>query len=234
MILVTGASQGIGLEVARALLTQTTSRVAITGRNDARLQAARRSMDPAHGNRLETLRSDQCDPAAVEALIAWISDQRLPLEGAVLTVGINPRFTSGPQKLHRVDPAILAETIRTNCTHTVLLSAAILARLHARRSGALLWVGSQAPRHGFSGAAIYAGTKAFLSGLARSTANEYGPRGVRVRLLHPGMVDTPRHDDGSRCFAATHGLPFADAAQVGARIAEHFLAADRGPVEVDL
>lgn len=125
-------------------------------------------------------------------------------------------------------------TIRTNCTHVLRLSAALLGRFRRQRSGVLIWIGSQAARVGLPGGALYGATKAFLSGLAVSAHHEYAGRGVRVHLLHPGLVRTPRTAAVADGFAARHGLVVAEAADVARQVVDVFLAGDAASVEMDL
>ena len=234
MILITGASQGIGYECAKALLARTSARVMITGRNDVRLEQARAGTPCGARDRLLVRVSDQSRPEDVEALGALLGDPATPLEGAILGVGLNPMYTEGPQRLHAVAPATVEIVIRTNCTHTLLLTAAILERFRRQRSGVLIWIGSQAYHVGLPGAGLYCATKAFLSGLARTAHHEYAERGVRVHLLNPGLVRTPRTGGVIDRFAARHGRVVEDAALVAARIVSVYLSPGPEPVEIDL
>ena len=234
MILITGASQGIGYECAKALLARTTGRVMITGRSDVRLEEARAAVPSADRDRLLLQVSDQSSAEDVAALGTLLGDPATPLEGAILAVGQNPMYTEGPERLHAVDPAIADAVIRTNCTHTLRLTSAILKRFRRQKTGVLIWIGSRAYKVGLPGAALYCATKAFLSGLARTADHEYAACGVRVHLLNPGLVRTPRTVGVIDRFAARHGLVVEDAAEVAARIVSVFLSPGLEPVEVDL
>lgn len=234
MILVTGASQGIGYACVRALLDRTRARVVMTGRSAEKLASARGGVPAQQQERLETRVSDQDDRGAVEALAAWLVSSDEPIDGAILTVGTNPMYALGPQRIHSLSAATIDDTIRTNCTHTMLLTAALLDRFRRQRAGVLVWIGSQAPQAGLPGAGLYCGTKSFLSGIAHAAHNEYAGRGVRVHLLHPGVVRTPRTEAVADAFAVRHGLKVADAAEVGSRIVDVFLAGDPLTMEMNL
>jgi len=234
MILVTGASQGIGYECAKALLDRTDSTVMITGRNAARLARARDGLPRPHRDRLLLRVSDQSCPDDVGSLCAELADPRTALEGAILGVGVNPMYTAGPRRLHKVDDATVAAVIRTNCTHTMRLTGVILARLHNQRTGVLIWIGSRAYLAGLPGAGLYCATKAFLSGLARSAHHEYAKHGVRVHLLNPGVVRTPRTAGMTDDFAVRHDCVVEAAGAVAARMVSIFLSSPQEPVEVDL
>jgi short-subunit dehydrogenase len=234
MILITGATQGIGYECARALLARTDSTVLITGRNAARLTTARARLPDGLRDRLLTRVCDQGRRRDVEQLGTYLGSDTADLEGAILNVGINPAFLEGPRRLHTVPATTIDDTVRTNCTHLLLLTTAVLDRLWARRAGSVVWIGSQAPSAGLPGAAVYCATKSFLSGLARAAHNEYAHRGIHVHLLHPALVRTPRTATTIDSFAATHGLAIHAADEVAATIVDHYLGVTNGAVEVAL
>ncbi len=230
----TGASRGIGYACARALLERTDANIMLTGRDPERLCAAREALPPEQRERVLTRARDQANPRAVDALIAELSAPGLSVEGAILTVGENPLYEEGPRRLHALDAGTIETTVRTNCTELLRLSAALLGRFREQRSGVLIWIGSQAARYGIPGAALYGATKAFLSGLACAADHEYAGRGVRVHLLHPGVVRTPRTHDVADAFAARHGLVVAEAPDVARRVVDVFLTGTPAGVEQDI
>ena len=234
MILVTGASQGIGYACATVLLARTESEVLITGRCENRLRTARENVPGSVRSRLLTRSSDQACRAAVDELCALVTDPATPLEGAILTVGSNPLYAEGPHRLHALDSATVEHTIQTNCTHTLLLSAAILGRFRKQGHGVLIWIGSQAYQAGMPGAGLYCATKSFLAGLAASAQREYGRYGVRVRLANPALVRTPRTATTAECFAAANDVAIAEAPEVAGRIVDLFLCPTPSPVEINL
>jgi short-subunit dehydrogenase len=233
MIIVTGASEGIGYESAKALLARSSDDVLITGRNEGRLQAARRGVDSSGQLRLRTLVSDQASRDDVDALIARMEDQSVSLRAIVLSVGVNPRFIDGPRKLHAVAPSVVESTVRTNCTHTMLLTAAALRHFRTQRCGTLIWIGSQSIHHGSPGAATYCATKAFLSGLARSLHSEYAAWGIRVQLIHPGLVYTPRTSGMIRRLDGRLPTRVSRASDIGRMIADRVLSMAPLDAEVD-
>jgi len=234
MIVITGASEGIGYECAKVLLERTAAPILLTGRCAEKLKRARESLPQQQRERVRTRDCDQGDSCAVDRLIAELAVPELPLEGAILTVGVNPLYREGPQRLHSLDAATIDATIRTNCTHALRMSAALLGRFRQQRRGVLIWIGSRAARVGVPGAALYGATKAFLSGLAVAAHREYAGRGVRVHLLHPGIVRTPRTIAVADDFAARHGLTVAEAADVARRVVDVFVDGDASAVEMEL
>ncbi len=233
MILVTGASEGIGFACARELLARTPAAVLVTGRSQSKLDRARDDIPAPARARFSTLACDQAHAADVGTLIAFL-DQTQTIDAAILTVGVNPAYVEGPRRLHALPAATIEETVRTNCTHTMLLTAALLDRFRRQRSGVLVWIGSQGQSVGLPGAALYCATKSFLSGLARAARHEYGGRGVRVHLAHPGLVRTPRTARVADAFARRHGLGVAEASDIARQVVDLVLDGDSAAVEVNL
>jgi short-subunit dehydrogenase len=233
MIVITGASEGIGYECAKALLERTDASVLVTGRHAEKLQQAREVLPSCQRDRLRTQVCDQGDPRAVAELLTILAAEE-ELEGAILAVGVNPLYSEGPRRLHALDAGTIDDTIRTNCTHTLRITSVLLERFRRQRAGVLIWIGSQAARHGVPGAGLYGSTKAFLSGLAVAAHHEYAGRGVRVHLLHPGVVRTPRTRAVADEFGAKHGLPIAEASDVARQVVDVFLAGVPAAVEMDL
>jgi NAD(P)-dependent dehydrogenase (short-subunit alcohol dehydrogenase family) len=226
MYLITGASQGIGFECARALLERTSSRVLITARHRAGLLAARQSLDGGRSSRLDVQACDQSLAVDVQRLIESVDASTEPLLGAVLNVGMNPRYVEGPRRLHQLSLETIHETVLTNCTHLAYLSGQLLLRLRGRPGACIVWVGSLAADVAPPGSGIYSATKSFLTGLVRTADHEYGHRGVRVHLVHPGPTRTPRI---ARHLGAG---PVREASDVGARIAD--LLIDGSPLEREI
>jgi NAD(P)-dependent dehydrogenase (short-subunit alcohol dehydrogenase family) len=175
---------------------------------------------------------DQGNERDVGELVASL--EQYAIEGAILTVGVNPAYAEGPRRLHALSAATIEDTVRTNCVHALRLTTALLDRFHRRRYGVLVWVGSQAQSVGLPGAGLYCATKSFLSGLARTAHHEYAGRGIRVHLAHPGIVRTPRTAGVADAFAHRHGLQVAEAPDVARQIVDLYCGGDPAAVEVSL
>ena len=233
MILVTGGSEGIGFACARELLDRTTVSVLVTGRSQCKLAGAREALNGPARARLATLACDQASASDVATLVSLI-ERTEHIDAAILTVGVNPAYAEGPLRVHALSLATIEQTIRTNCTHALQLTAALLDRFRRQRAGVLVWIGSQAQAVGLPGAGLYCATKSFLSGLARTAHHEYAARGIRVHLAHPGIVRTPRTAAVADEFARRHSLHVAEAPQVARQVVDLLLDGNQAVVEVNL
>jgi uncharacterized protein len=183
--LVTGASSGIGADLARELAARGHGVVLVARRAD-RLEALAAELRAAHGIRADALACDLVDPEAVAALPARV--EALGLEVSILIN--NAGFGSAGQF---TDLDVQAETdmVRLNCETVVALSGAYVPKLVARDGGgAILVVASSAGMQPIPGQATYAASKAFALSFAEALHTELSDRGVAVSALCPGPVDT--------------------------------------------
>ncbi|MGW0227874.1 SDR family oxidoreductase [Actinopolymorpha singaporensis] len=182
--LITGGSSGIGAAAARLLLNRG-HRVAVTGRDKARLDQAAESLGrPAE---LLTFVADATDhdqvARAVEATVSAF--------GRLDTAVANAGFSTGGS-LADGDPAAWREMVLTNVLGPALLIRACLPALRETR-GRIVLVGSVA---GFiwSPGNLYGATKWAVTGLAENTRRMVTGDGVGVTLIAPGRVETPFWD----------------------------------------
>jgi short-subunit dehydrogenase len=182
--LVTGASSGIGADLARDLAGRGHNVVLVARRAD-RLETLATELRDAHGVRAEAVACDLTDPEALAALPGRV-------EALGLTVDIlvnNAGYGSAGQF---VDLDVASETamVRLNCEAVVALSGAYAPAFAKRRAGAILVVASSAGMQPIPGQATYAASKAFALAFAEALHEELGHRGVAVTALCPGPVDT--------------------------------------------
>lgn len=182
--LVTGASSGIGADLARELAGRGHGVVLVARRAD-RLETLATELREAHGIRAEPLTCDLADPDALAALPERIEALALTIDILINNAGFG---TSG--QFVDVDHAAEAEMVRLNCEAVVALSGVYAPRLVERGSGAILVVASSAAMQPIPGQATYAASKAFALSFAEALHTELSDRGVVVTALCPGPIDT--------------------------------------------
>jgi short-subunit dehydrogenase len=182
--LVTGASSGIGADLARELASRGHNVVLVARRAD-RLQALATELSEAHGVRAESVSCDLVDPDAVRALPGRIEALGLTVDILINNAGYG---SAGPF----VDLDLQAETdmVRLNCETVVALSGAYAPKFVERQAGAILVVASEAGMQPIPGQATYGASKAFALSFAEALHTELSHLGVAVTALCPGPVDT--------------------------------------------
>jgi NAD(P)-dependent dehydrogenase (short-subunit alcohol dehydrogenase family) len=181
--LVTGASRGIGLAVARRL-GQMGARVAICARNKARLAEAAEKLRSAGIESLPVV-ADVAKAADVAALVEQATHKLGALDILVNNAGVGvfgPAHEHPEQDWDRV--------LDTNLKAVWLCSKAVAPQMIRRRAGHIINIGSLAGKNTFAGAAIYCASKWGLMGLTGCMAEDLRGYGIRVSVVCPGSVYT--------------------------------------------
>ena len=182
--LVTGASSGIGADIARSLARRGHG-VTLVARREDRLKELAQELSAAHGVRAETLACDLGDAAARTRMLALLSELGLRVEVLVNNAG----FGSGGS-FTELDPERETEMVRLNCEAVVALCGRFVPEMAARGRGAVLNVASVAAFQPIPRQATYAATKAFVLSFTDALHAELGSSGVTATALCPGPVRT--------------------------------------------
>ncbi|MFN8052157.1 MAG: SDR family oxidoreductase [Acidimicrobiales bacterium] len=179
--LVTGAGRGIGAAIARAL-DASGHRVALVARTAAELDevAATLANDPV------TLVADLSDPdAPTEVVAAALDAFDGRFDVLVNNAGLALRKSSDEVTASEID-LLFAVNVRA----ALLTCARAIPAMVAAGSGSIVNISSVSGLRGAPRRSAYAATKAALDGMTRSLAMEFGPAGVRVNAVAPGVVET--------------------------------------------
>lgn len=179
--LVTGASRGIGLAVARALGRQGAA-VVITGRKADALQAA---VEQLRGEQLDVCGEvcHQGEPAAVAALF-----QRLDPAPDIVVINAATNPVYGP--LLDLDLSAWQKIVEVNLTGSLVTAQAAARQMVRHGGGSIVFMASVAGLEPAAGLGGYGISKAGLLGMMRALARELGPHGVRVNAIAPGLIET--------------------------------------------
>jgi short-subunit dehydrogenase len=182
--LVTGASAGIGLELARHLAAAKTNLV-LTARRTDRLQSLADEFSQKFSIKIEVCAADLTDPAAPERIFAFTQSR-----GIQISLLVNNAGFGAFGYMHKIPPAKCAEMVQVNCTAMVALTQLYVPQMVARHKGDILIVSSIAGFQPVPFNACYAATKAFDLIFAESIAEELREFGVNVCALCPGSTET--------------------------------------------
>ena len=180
-VVVTGAAQGLGREVAERFARAGWA-LALTDIQPLDALAEQLTME---GTCVSALSGDQSDLAFVERLAAEVARVHGSADVLVNNAGIS---SIGPAE--DVPPTQWERVLAVNLTGPFLLSQAFGRQMLARRSGAIVNVASIAGLGGVIHRAAYNASKHGLIGLTRTLAAEWGGRGVRVNAVCPGWIKT--------------------------------------------
>jgi 3-oxoacyl-[acyl-carrier protein] reductase len=179
--LITGGSRGLGLATAQALVADD-ARVLLSARDAAGVAGAAAGLGTRHA---AGLAADIADPGAPRRLVAAAREAFGRLDGALISVGGPP----GGTVMGTSDEAWRA------AFESVFLGAVRLARTLGEElgeGGSIAFVLSSSVRSPIDSLAISNGLRPGLAGVAKSLADELGPRGIRVNGLLPGRISTDR------------------------------------------
>jgi short-subunit dehydrogenase len=181
--LITGASSGIGAELARGLVAIGHNAILVARRRE-RLESLADELRGG-GRRIEVIAADVSEPEGRAGLLAEIRELGLEVDVLVPCAG----FGLGGAFID-ADPDRIQQLIRTNVEGSFLLTRSLAPAMVARGSGAILLVSSMAGNQPMPNFQAYAATKAAVTSLAESLHWELGRDGVTVTALCPGGVRT--------------------------------------------
>ena len=189
VVLVTGSSRGIGAEVA---VKAAANGARVAGHYHRSPEVANRTVERARevGADAESFDADIADGGQAEALVRRVIDRFGRLDGLVNNAG---RTQVGP--FLEIEPAEWDDVIRTDLTAAFHTCRAALPSMVERGSGTIVNVASRLAQIGVAETAAYTAAKAGLIGLTRALAKEFGPRGIRVNAVAPGVTVTEMTSD---------------------------------------
>jgi NAD(P)-dependent dehydrogenase (short-subunit alcohol dehydrogenase family) len=220
--LVTGASRGLGAELAAAL-AQKGARVVGVARGQAELDAVvariRSDGGEAHG-----VAADQGDKEAAYPLVGAATALVGPIDLLVLNAS-----TLGPVPLRELadtDCEDFARVLEVNLLGPFRLAKAVVGSMVVRGGGVVLGLSSDAAVNGYPGWGAYGVSKAALDQLLRTWAAELGASGVSFLSLDPGEMDTRMHADA---MPGADRSQLAEPADVAARVVRLLEASELPP-----
>ncbi|MGG6237472.1 SDR family oxidoreductase [Nodosilinea sp. AN01ver1] len=185
IVLITGASSGIGAACARQLAT-TEARLILAARRLEPLQALATELQRQHGTDVLTVELDVRQPEAVSEAIAG-----LPEEWQAIAILINNAGLSrGLDKQYEAPLDDWETMIDTNVKGLLYVTRAVVPGMVARGHGHVVNVGSIAGRQTYPGGSVYCASKAAVRSLSEGLKLDLLGTPVRVTNIDPGLVET--------------------------------------------
>jgi len=183
--LVTGASKGIGLAVAKALAEAGVA-VAICARKDAELRRALQLLaEAAPGTKTTGCVADVSKPAHVEELFAFVDNQLGGLDILINNAGLGIFRPTAELTVEDWDTMI-----GVNLSGTFYCSRAALGRFRQNEGGFIINISSLAGKNPFAGGSGYNASKFGMNGFSEAMMLDHRNDNVRVSYIMPGSVDT--------------------------------------------
>ncbi|HYW80370.1 MAG TPA: SDR family oxidoreductase [Thermoguttaceae bacterium] len=182
--LITGASSGIGLELAKVFAEDGSNLVLVARRKD-RLEALASTLRDEHGIEVSVLAKDLCDKEAPNELFTRLSDDGITVDVVVNNAGFGAVGSFAKLSVQRQ-----MEMVQVNITALTHLTRLFLPSIIERDRGGILNVGSTAAFQPGPRMAIYYATKAYVLSFTEAIAEELAGTNVSVSCLCPGPTTT--------------------------------------------
>jgi 3-oxoacyl-[acyl-carrier protein] reductase len=198
--LVTGASGGIGSEIARALHCQG-AEVVISGTRRDALDALANEL----GQRVHVVTANLGDAESVASL----ASEAEKIANGGIDILVNNAGVTRDGLLVRMKDEDWEEVITVNLGSGFRLSRALLRGMMKRRWGRIVGISSIVGATGNPGQANYAASKAGMVGFSKALAGEVANRGITVNVVAPGFIETPMTDvlGGEQRARLVAGIP---------------------------
>jgi 3-oxoacyl-[acyl-carrier protein] reductase len=180
--LVTGGSRGIGRAITLGLARHGATVMACYRKGGEAVDSLDKELEQIGGDH-RLMPADVTAPDAVEELTEECRERFGALDVVVNNAGVTSRAPIAQLPL-----AEWQRVMDTNLTGAFLVTQKALPLMGP--GGSIVNIGSRAARAGMPASSHYTATKAGLVGLTRSLAKELGPRGIRVNVVAPGVIDT--------------------------------------------
>jgi NAD(P)-dependent dehydrogenase (short-subunit alcohol dehydrogenase family) len=182
--LVTGASSGIGRELARGLALAG-ARVALSGRSEERLAETRQLIIDG-GGQAEIFPAEVGNIEEIAPLVESVAQHYGQIDILLNGAGMNQR-----QPIAEVQPETYERIMDVNLRAPYVLSQAALPHLIARGGGKVIHIGSLTTGWGIGNISVYGLTKSAVGQMTKTMAVEWARHNVQVNCICPGWIETP-------------------------------------------
>lgn len=181
VVLVTGSTRGIGLEIAKAFGEEGYA-VMLSGRNEEVLMKVKSELESS-GLKVSACKADISKAEDANKLVACTLEQFGRIDTLVNNAGV-----TCDNLLMRMDEDAWDKVLDTNLKGAFFMTKAVIKPMLKAKGGSIINIASVVGLMGNAGQANYAASKAGLIGFTKSVAKEYGKKGIRVNAVAPGFI----------------------------------------------
>ncbi|MGE0562687.1 MAG: SDR family NAD(P)-dependent oxidoreductase [Flavobacteriales bacterium] len=185
VILVTGATSGIGFQVVNSII-QMGGKVVVSGRNEEKLSSLKREL----GDHI--IQYIICDLVNEEEIIR-LASEIVNLDGVVHCAGV-----VNPYPIRYLTFSKIDETMKLNFYSSVSLIANLDKNKKLMKEASIVFISSISAQHPHKGGTVYSASKAALESFSKVVAMEYSHKGIRSNVVAPAMVKTPLYEKASK------------------------------------
>jgi 3-hydroxy acid dehydrogenase / malonic semialdehyde reductase len=216
IVLITGASSGIGAACARAFAREG-AHLILNARRGDRIDALAKELTAAHGVRIYAAQCDVQLRPSVESFLASIPGSFRPIDILINNAGLS----RGLDKLYEGSIQDWEEMIDTNIKGLLYMTRAVVPDMAQRMSGQIINLGSIAGHQVYPGGNVYCATKYAVRALNEGLKMDLLGTGVKVCSISPGLVETEfslvryrgNAERAGKTYANTHALQAEDIAE---------------------
>jgi NAD(P)-dependent dehydrogenase (short-subunit alcohol dehydrogenase family) len=211
--LITGGSRGIGLAAGHALAAEGAD-VALVARDAGRLSAACAAVAARHGGRVLAVVGDSTDDGSVRSAVSQVVDGLGGVD-ILVNAAAEPAKPGPRLRLADIADADLLREVDVKVAGYLRFARAVAPHMVAQGWGRIINISGLAARQAMS--AVGSVRNVAVAALTKNLADELGPSGVNVTVIHPGFTVTERTPETLAAMAAARGISEPEAAAVLAR-----------------
>jgi 3-oxoacyl-[acyl-carrier protein] reductase len=184
-VIVTGGSRGIGLGIARKLVSSGFCAIVVARKQSAEFEVTSLELEKTHPGSIHFVPYDLAVLEGIAELVKKLRKEFGPIYGLVNNAGMSADGVLALTSTRQIE-----EVVRLNTVSPMVLTKHVVRFMMADGGGRIVNISSVAASTGYNGLSVYAATKASLIGFTRSLAREVGRAGINVNAVAPGFVST--------------------------------------------
>lgn len=184
-MLVTGASRGLGLGIARQLVSAGYRVIGVARNDNGQFSEARTQAEAISPGSFIFRGFDLSDIEKIPSFVSQLRKDHGPVYGLVNNAGISFEGALAMMPTDQIE-----RLVRLNTLSPIILTKYVVRSMMSQGEGRIVNLSSIIASTGYKGLSVYGATKSSLVGFSKSLAREVGSLGINVNLVAPGFVDT--------------------------------------------